>query len=453
MLNGSLVAIATPMQADGALDLPALRKLIDFHIANGTSGIVIVGTTGESPTVDFEEHCLLIKTTVEHVDGRIPVIAGTGANSTSEAIELTRYAQKVGANFGLSVVPYYNKPSQEGLYRHFRAIAEKVGLPLLVYNVPGRTVADLGNETLLRLAQIPGVVGVKDATSDLVRHVDLLRRLPKDKPFALLSGNDDTALAYILLGGHGVISVTANVAPRAMADMCAAAIAGRIAEAREINCTAVAAAYEIVCRSQPDSGQMGARRDGSHRPRVAAAADRARCAASRRGAFGAARSGLPLGEYAWHHCPLFKCMALFAATAAARRLRDDDHVARQEDRLQVVRAAPPLLRSRRTCRRRPTMTATRSRPHPARRPPAPRPSRAKCSLSTPTRAWCAPAASATWSSRPARTRHGRRSAISGPRTALWSPASSRRSASWKPIGPRTAPRCRRISSSGSSASM
>jgi 4-hydroxy-tetrahydrodipicolinate synthase len=235
MLNGSLVAIATPMQADGGLDLPALRKLIDFHIANGTSGIVIVGTTGESPTVDFDEHCLLIKTTVEHVQGRIPVVAGTGANSTSEAIELTQYALKVGANFGLSVVPYYNKPSQEGLYRHFRAIAEKVELPILLYNVPGRTVADLGNDTLLRLAQLPGVVGVKDATSDLVRHVDLLRRLPKDKEFALLSGNDDTALAYMLLGGHGVISVTANVAPRAMADMCAAALAGRIAEAREIN--------------------------------------------------------------------------------------------------------------------------------------------------------------------------------------------------------------------------
>jgi 4-hydroxy-tetrahydrodipicolinate synthase len=251
MLNGSLVAIATPMQADGALDLPALRKLIDFHVANGTSGIVIVGTTGESPTVDFEEHCLLIKTAVEHASGRIPVIAGTGANSTSEAIELTRYALKAGAKFGLSVVPYYNKPSQEGLYQHFRAIAETVALPLLVYNVPGRTVADLGNETLLRLAQIPGVVGVKDATSDLVRHVDLLRRLPKDKPFALLSGNDDTALAYILLGGHGVISVTANVAPRAMADMCAAAIAGRVAEAREINARLLPLHVKLFVEANP----------------------------------------------------------------------------------------------------------------------------------------------------------------------------------------------------------
>lgn len=235
MLNGSLVAIVTPMQVGGALDLPALRKLIDFHVANGTSGIVIVGTTGESPTVDFEEHCLLIKTAVEHAAGRIPVIAGTGANSTSEAIELTAYAMKVGAACGLSVVPYYNKPSQEGLYQHFRTIAEKIDLPLIVYNVPGRTAADLGNEALLRLAQLPGVVGVKDATSDLVRHVDLMQRLPKDKPFALLSGNDDTALAYMLLGGHGVISVTANVAPRIMADMCAAALAGRLADARAMN--------------------------------------------------------------------------------------------------------------------------------------------------------------------------------------------------------------------------
>lgn len=235
MLNGSLVAIATPMHADGALDLPALRKLIDFHVANGTSGIIAVGTTGESPTVDVEEHCLLIKTAVEHAAGRVPVIAGTGANSTAEAIELSEYARKIGAGYGLSVVPYYNKPSQEGLYRHFKAIAENVDLPLIVYNVPSRTVADLGNDTLLRLAQLPRVIGVKDATSDLVRHVDLMRRLPRDKAFTLLSGNDDTALAYILLGGHGVISVTANVAPRAMADMCAAALAGRVGEARAIN--------------------------------------------------------------------------------------------------------------------------------------------------------------------------------------------------------------------------
>ena len=234
MLSGSLVAVATPMLPGGALDLQGLRKLIDFHIDNGTAGIVVVGTTGESPTVTFEEHCLLIKTAVEHAGGRIPVIAGTGSNSTAEALEQTKYAKNVGASYGLSVVPYYNKPSQEGLYLHFKTLAE-VGLPLLVYNVPGRTVADLATDTVLRLAELPGVAGIKDATSDLVRHVELMRRLPKSKSFALLSGNDDTALAYMLLGGHGVISVTANVAPRAMADMAAAALNGKLNEARSAN--------------------------------------------------------------------------------------------------------------------------------------------------------------------------------------------------------------------------
>jgi len=235
MLTGSFVAIATPMQSGGALDLDSLRKLIDFHIANGTAGIVMVGTTGESPTVDFDEHCELIKTAVAHAAGRLPVIAGTGANSTREAIQLTEYAKRAGADFCLSVVPYYNKPSQEGLYRHFRAIAETVDIPVILYNVPGRTVADISNETVLRLAQVPGIIGIKDATSDLVRHVDLMRHLPDPQNFSLLSGNDDTALAYMLLGGHGVISVTANVAPRAMSDMCAAALAGNLQQARSIN--------------------------------------------------------------------------------------------------------------------------------------------------------------------------------------------------------------------------
>ena len=235
MLTGSLVAIATPMQPGGALDLAAYRKLIDFQIANGTSAIVAVGTTGESPTVDFDEHCLLLKTAVEHAARRIPIIAGTGANSTAEAIELTTYAKKVGAHACLSVVPYYNKPTQEGLYRHFRAIAEKVDLPMLLYNVPGRTACDLANDTILRLAKVPGVAGLKDATSDLVRHVDLMKRLPRDREFALYSGNDDTALAYMLLGGHGVISVTANVAPKPMAEMCAASRRADVAAARAIN--------------------------------------------------------------------------------------------------------------------------------------------------------------------------------------------------------------------------
>jgi 4-hydroxy-tetrahydrodipicolinate synthase len=235
MLTGSLVALATPMQPGGALDLAAYRKLVDFHVANGTAAIVAVGTTGESPTVTFDEHCDLIRTAVEHAAGRIPVIAGTGANSTAEAIELTRYAKEVGARACLSVVPYYNKPTQEGLYRHFRTIAEAVDLPLLLYNVPGRTVADLSTDTVLRLAQVPGIVGLKDATSDLVRHADLIRRLPREREFALYSGNDDTALAYVLLGGHGVISVTANVAPRAMSEMCAAARQGDLAAARARN--------------------------------------------------------------------------------------------------------------------------------------------------------------------------------------------------------------------------
>jgi 4-hydroxy-tetrahydrodipicolinate synthase len=235
MLTGSLVAIATPMQDDGALDLAAYRTLIDFHIANGTAAIVAVGTTGESPTVNVDEHCLLIKIAVEHAAKRVPVIAGTGGNSTAEAIELTRYAKGAGADACLSVVPYYNKPPQEGLYRHFRAIAEAVGLPMLLYNVPGRTVADLSNDTIVKLAQIPSIVGLKDATSDLVRHVELIKRLPKATEFALYSGNDDTALAYMLLGGHGVISVTANVAPKAMSQMCAAALRGDVATARAIN--------------------------------------------------------------------------------------------------------------------------------------------------------------------------------------------------------------------------
>ena len=251
MLKGSLVAIATPMQPGGELDLPGLRKLIDFHIANGTAGIVIVGTTGESPTVDFEEHCLLIKTAVESAKGRIPIIAGTGSNSTAEAIEQTEYAKKVGASYCLSVVPYYNKPSQEGLYLHFKTIAEKVELPLIVYNVPGRTMADLGTDTVLRLAELPGVVGIKDATSDLVRHVELMRRLPKAKSFTLLSGNDDTALAYMLLGGHGVISVTANVAPRAMAKMCDAALSGRLEEARLANATLMPLHTKLFVEANP----------------------------------------------------------------------------------------------------------------------------------------------------------------------------------------------------------
>jgi 4-hydroxy-tetrahydrodipicolinate synthase len=232
-LQGSLVAIVTPMKEDGALDLDAYRRLIDWHIQQGTDGIVVVGTTGESPTVDFDEHRLLIRVAVEHAAKRVPIIAGTGANATSEAIELTAFAKEAGADACLSVVPYYNKPTQEGLYRHFKAIAEAVDLPLILYNVPGRTVADLQNETVLKLAQIPGIIGIKDATANLERGSDLLRRKPRE--FRVFSGDDATGLALMLLGGDGVISVTANVAPRLMHEMCAAALAGDVGRAREIN--------------------------------------------------------------------------------------------------------------------------------------------------------------------------------------------------------------------------
>jgi 4-hydroxy-tetrahydrodipicolinate synthase len=233
MLKGSLVAIVSPMHEDGSLDLDALRRLVDWHVTEGTDGIVVVGTTGESPTVDYEEHCQLIRTTVEHVAGRVPVIAGTGANSTSEAIELQRFAKKAGADMCLSVVPYYNKPTQEGLYRHFKAIAETVDLPMIVYNVPSRTVCDMQNDTALRLAQVPNIVGIKEATGNLERGSDLIRRAPKD--FAVYSGDDATALALMLMGGDGVVSVTANVAPRLMREMCAAAFAGDLTRARALN--------------------------------------------------------------------------------------------------------------------------------------------------------------------------------------------------------------------------
>ena len=233
MITGSIPALVTPMHEDGSLDLPRFRSLIDWHIGEGSDALVVVGTTGESPTVDVDEHCRLIETAVEHAAGRVPVIAGTGANSTREAIELASFAKKSGADAHLSVVPYYNKPTQEGLYRHFKAVAEAVPLPMILYNVPGRTVADLANDTTLRLAQVPGIVGIKDATANIERGADLLKRLPRE--FAVYSGDDGTAVALILLGAHGTISVTANVAPRLMHEMCVAARTGELAKAREIN--------------------------------------------------------------------------------------------------------------------------------------------------------------------------------------------------------------------------
>src|SRR5688572_18328403 len=233
MITGSLVAIITPMHEDGRLDLERFKQLIDWHVAEGTDGIVVVGTTGESPTVDFDEHKELIRVAVQHARGRIPIIAGTGGNSTVEAVELTAAAKKNGATACLSVVPYYNKPTQEGLYRHFRKIAESVDLPMILYNVPARTVADLANDTVMRLAQVPGIIGIKDATASIERGTDLIKRAPRN--FAIYSGEDATALALILLGGHGVISVTANVARKLMHQMCAAALVWYVKRARDLN--------------------------------------------------------------------------------------------------------------------------------------------------------------------------------------------------------------------------
>ncbi len=239
MIRGSIVAIVTPMHEDGSLDLAAFRALIDFHVAEGTDGIVVVGTTGESPTVDVEEHELLIAEAVKHAAGRIPVIAGTGANSTREAIELAAFSRKVGADASLTVVPYYNKPTQEGMYLHFKAIAEAVDMPHILYNVPGRTVADMSNDTVLRLAQIPNIVGIKDATGGIERGSDLLQRAAllerTNGGFAVYSGDDASTLALMLLGAHGTISVTANVAPKLMQEMCVAALNGDVAKARAIN--------------------------------------------------------------------------------------------------------------------------------------------------------------------------------------------------------------------------
>jgi 4-hydroxy-tetrahydrodipicolinate synthase len=230
---GSIVALITPMHDDGSIDHDALRRLIDWHIAEGTDCIGVVGTTGESPTVTVEEHREVIRVAVEHAAGRVPIMAGAGGNSTQEAIELTRYAHEVGADCTLQVVPYYNKPTQEGIYRHFKAIAEAVDLPVVLYNVPGRTVADMQHDTVLRLAQVPGIVGIKEATGNLDRAAWLIKQAPKG--FSIYSGDDPTATALMLLGGHGNVSVTANVTPRAMHELCMAAIAGDGKRAAELH--------------------------------------------------------------------------------------------------------------------------------------------------------------------------------------------------------------------------
>jgi len=231
-ITGSIVAMVTPMLPDGSVDYPTLRKLVDWHIAEGTDCIGVVGTTGESPTVSMAENCEVIRVSVEQAAGRVPIMAGCGSNCTSEAIELATFAKKVGADCQLQVVPYYNKPTQEGQYQHFKAIAEAVDLPMILYNVPGRSVADMSVDTALRLAQVPGVIGIKEATGNIDRAQWLIREAPKG--FAIYSGDDPTAVALMLCGGHGNISVTANVAPRLMHELCVAAIAGDVKRAMEL---------------------------------------------------------------------------------------------------------------------------------------------------------------------------------------------------------------------------
>jgi 4-hydroxy-tetrahydrodipicolinate synthase len=246
---GSIVALVTPMHEDGSVDYPSLRRLIDWHIAEGTDCIGVVGTTGESPTVSVDEHCEIIRVAVAHAAGRVPIMAGAGGNATAEAIELSKFAKQVGADCTLQVVPYYNKPSQEGIYRHFRAIAEAVDLPMVLYNVPGRTVADMLNDTVLRLAQVDGIVGLKDATGDIGRAAWLIKQAPKE--FSLYSGDDNTAVALMLLGGRGNVSVTANVAPRAMHELCMAAIEGQARRAAEIHLRLLPLHRDLFCEPSP----------------------------------------------------------------------------------------------------------------------------------------------------------------------------------------------------------
>ena len=263
---GSIVALVTPMHEDGAVDYAALRALIDWHIAEGTDCIGVVGTTGESPTVSVEEHCEIIRVSVQHAAGRVPIMAGAGANSTREAIELTRFSKQVGADCSLQVVPYYNRPSQEGIYQHFKAIAEAVDLPVVLYNVPGRTVADMQPETALRLAQVPGVVGVKEASGNIERAAQLIKHAPKG--FSIYSGDDGTAIALMLLGGQGNVSVTANVAPRLMHEMCMAAIEGRLQRAREIHLQLLSLHKQLFCEPSPAPTKWALARLGKCKPEV-----------------------------------------------------------------------------------------------------------------------------------------------------------------------------------------
>jgi 4-hydroxy-tetrahydrodipicolinate synthase len=264
-IRGSIVALITPMLDDGSVDYPALRKLIDWHIAEGTDCIGVVGTTGESPTVSVEEHCEIIRVSVEQSAGRVPIMAGCGGNSTREAIALAKFAKQVGADCQLQVVPYYNKPTQEGQYQHFKAIAEATGdLPIVLYNVPGRSVADMAHDTVLRLTQVPGVVGIKEATGNIERAQWLIKDAPKE--FSIYSGDDPTAVALMLCGGHGNVSVTANVAPRLMHELCVAAIAGDVARAMEIQMKLLPVHKALFVESNPIPVKWAVSRMGLSKP-------------------------------------------------------------------------------------------------------------------------------------------------------------------------------------------
>ncbi|HHK6006797.1 TPA: 4-hydroxy-tetrahydrodipicolinate synthase [Neisseria subflava] len=266
MLKGSLVALITPMNQDGSINYEQLHDLIDWHIENGTDGIVAVGTTGESATLPVEEHLAVIEATVKHVSKRIPVIAGTGANNTVEAIALSKAAEQAGADYTLSVVPYYNKPSQEGIYQHFKAIAEATSIPMIIYNVPGRTVVSMSNDTILRLAEIPNIIGVKEASGNIGNNIELINSVPEG--FAVFSGDDPTGLPFMLCGGHGVVTVAANVAPKLFADMCRAALEGDIATARRLNEQLIPIYNTMFCEPSPAAPKWGLSLLGKCEPHV-----------------------------------------------------------------------------------------------------------------------------------------------------------------------------------------
>ena len=266
MLKGSLVALITPMNQDGSINYEQLHDLIDWHIENGTDGIVAVGTTGESATLPVEEHLAVIEATVKHVNKRVPVIAGTGANNTVEAIALSKAAEQAGADYTLSVVPYYNKPSQEGIYQHFKAIAEATSIPMVIYNVPGRTVVSMSNDTILRLAEIPNIVGVKEASGNIGNNIELINSVPEG--FVVFSGDDPTGLPFMLCGGHGVVTVAANVAPKLFADMCRAALEGDIATARRLNEQLIPIYNTMFCEPSPAAPKWGLSLLGKCEPHV-----------------------------------------------------------------------------------------------------------------------------------------------------------------------------------------